>query len=502
MYRRIVKNRKLAAAMVTLLLSTSLLPGLDQELVLGRADRWQDLSRLDRVALRPGRWGSLDAVLKDDLYQPAADTDLLIHFDTLPLADQAGHYQVEEQDLLLSREVTAIGEASGGFASTMNGVRLRAAAGALLHRGAVWADFSIELWLRPSLLGDGEEVLSWVGSRWQDGQILPQRITCTVQDRRLIWQFDNFFTRPTGAPGSFRLEGITRLIPRQWHHHLVRYDSTTGLLEYAVDGLPEATAYATDSGRVDGALLVPAVGQASTGELRLGRRYTGFMDELRISRKAVTNPVLHRYAGRIGTGISRTFDLGYTGTSVKTIQAVYDTPANSAVYFYYRLSDRPPTAEDSPPWRQFAPGAALEGVRGRYLSLMFELYPDGTRERSPSLSELRVVYQPDLPPAPPTGLYAEAGDGSVHLYWHSVNEQDVRGYRVYYGEGPGNYHGAEAQQGASPIDVGESTDLEISGLENGKLYYFSVVAYDAGEPPHQSLFAREVSARPSALFGR
>ena len=91
------------------------------------------------------------------------------------------------------------------------------------------------------------------------------------------------------------------------------------------------------------------------------------------------------------------------------------------------------------------------------------------------------------------------GSGAVPLYWKTVNASDVRGYLVYYGDRPGDYHGVDSDRGHSPIDVGRTTDLRLTGLANGKLYYFSVVAYDSTEPPHRSLFAREVSARPSAV---
>jgi hypothetical protein len=42
--------------------------------------------------------------------------------------------------------------------------------------------------------------------------------------------------------------------------------------------------------------------------------------------------------------------------------------------------------------------------------------------------------------------------------------------------------------------------LTLSGLQNGRLYYFAVVAYDGTEPPHHSGFSREVSARPSGAL--
>ena len=131
---------------------------------------------------------------------------------------------------------------------------------------------------------------------------------------------------------------------------------------------------------------------------------------------------------------------------------------------------------------------------------MVELYPDGSRRQTPELSELRLVYEQDLPPAPPTGLYAEAGNGQVKLYWSTVNEEDVEGYFVYYGTEPGSYHGTDSDLGPSPVDAGKVSQIELTGLSNSRLYYFAVVAYDAADPPHRSLFSRELSARPSGLL--
>jgi len=51
---------------------------------------------------------------------------------------------------------------------------------------------------------------------------------------------------------------------------------------------------------------------------------------------------------------------------------------------------------------------------------------------------------------------------------------DVTGYKVYYGTDPGNY--------TNNIDVGNVTQYNISGLEEGPTYYFVARAYnDAGE---------------------
>jgi hypothetical protein len=113
---------------------------------------------------------------------------------------------------------------------------------------------------------------------------------------------------------------------------------------------------------------------------------------------------------------------------------------------------------------------------------------------------MTVVYEPDLAPGSPADLKVVPGDGRVTLSWKRVPEDDVRGYYVFYGEAPLNYQGTDAREGVSPIDVGNVTSFELTGLTNGKLYFFVVAAYDSSSPPHLSDFITEKSARPSEVL--
>jgi len=96
-------------------------------------------------------------------------------------------------------------------------------------------------------------------------------------------------------------------------------------------------------------------------------------------------------------------------------------------------------------------------------------------------------------------VMAVGGDGSVTLHWAAVPENDIVGYRVYYGSKPGRYFGTDAIQGASPVDVGKVNEITIDGLTNGRLYYFSVASYDASGISPQTVLSSEVSARPRGM---
>jgi hypothetical protein len=58
----------------------------------------------------------------------------------------------------------------------------------------------------------------------------------------------------------------------------------------------------------------------------------------------------------------------------------------------------------------------------------------------------------------------------VRLTWNSNTEEDLAGYKVYYGVSSRDYHGY--------VDVGNQIEVAVPGLEDGVTYYFAATAYD------------------------
>jgi hypothetical protein len=495
------------ALVVCFLLSAVCGFALEKTLELGRDALWTDMMSLQGVTALSGRWGFHDLALTGGAYTADPATEMLFHFDAPASADVTGAYAVQGSGPLISPSQAAVGSASAAFTGARQGVALNAAAGSMFAPGAVWGDFTIEFWLYPATLSDGEEVLGWSGTDRGSGtaaETRSQQIRCFIKDRRLVWDFSNVFKLPGAARVAVDLAGTRQLLPRAWHHHLLRFDSRDGLLEYRLDGTPEAIAHVTDTGGENGSVAVPVLGGAYSGPLTIGAGFTGFLEELRISRRFVDDAVVSRFLGRTGVATSRIFDLGYSATRIVRIETVDSIPADSGIAFSYQVSDtwggRKVLKSDTD-WVPFVPGTDFgDTVKARYIQLRVEMYPDGTRTRSPLLSSLKVVYEPNLPPSPPAGLVATAGNGKVTLTWRKVNDLTVKGYLVFYGTSPRNYLGTGAAPGPSPIDAGSATTLEIGGLDNGSLYYFSVASYDTSDPRQQSEFSAEVSARPSRIY--
>jgi hypothetical protein len=459
------------------------------------------------------------------------DADLVLSFDEERpelFADAAGHYTVAAAPLVSSvnQRWARAGSGAARFSLSDGAETTEIAEGPLVvrpqGREGLFAenrditDFTLEFWLYPMTMEKGEQILTWTASRQAPGgDPVFQRIQCAVARNRLGWTFVDFFTPPGGDHGlTLNLEGLSPLSPRVWSHHLIRFDAATGLLEYLVNGVVEAVVYAAAGGREGGEVCPPVIGEGSA--LILGSRYSGLIDEFRVYGAYRENPGLEKYPPQGGRAETRLLDLGPDYGPLLRVEASggrssasggrlvnqfsggrdFRFPDDSALSFFIRLSSSPAIPAEAE-WIPLEPGRDLPGkLRGRFVQIAVMLYPSGDGETSPYLESLRLVYQPQLPPQPPTQVTAIARDGAVDLSWKPSVDKNVAGYLVYYGTAGGAYFGDQAFLGPSPINAGKRSSLRIDGLTNGVLYYFSIAAYDRLDPLHSGVFSREVSARP------
>jgi hypothetical protein len=334
---------------------------------------------------------------------------------------------------------------------------------------------------------------------------------CVSSKNRLQWSFINFFASPDGTDSvNIDIGGYSAVVPKTWSHHLIRFDSITGMVEYLVNGKTEAIEYATSTGREGGEVYTPIAGER--GSFILGSDFSGLLDEFKI-HNIHPGPVVRKYPVQGGRIETRALDLGEGSNGILKVEAsggrasVQNAKINnefrrngrfrfsddSEMQFFIRSSDNPYRWDNA--WRPITPGAELNGaVQGRYVQLAVDFYPSANGEVSPYLEELRITYLPDEPPLPPAQLTAIAMDGAVQLRWKSSPDQNTQGYLVYYGTSSDDYFGEDAALGASPIDAGKQNTIYINGLKNGTLYFFRVAAYS--HPSHTGEFSREVRARP------
>lgn len=438
---------------------------------------------------------------------PAADgtePDLRLSFDEAPPADPSGKWSLEVVGPVSTSPSSRFGAGAGSFRAPATKLVLQPASAGVFTPNMPIGDMSLEFWLKPARADSGEIVLLWKANRKAGSSWLPQQISCLIVRNRLTFGFINFFADPSGKATALSLQGSSVVVPAAWSHHLVRFDSSTGLVEYLMNGEIEAVAYATSTKKQSGTVFSPMAGDS--GRMEVAPNYTGLIDELRIVRSFVESPRLGRYSASGGTAVSPIFDLGRTNSLLRTIEADAMTPTESAIHWSYRIGDSSAGwGDEEPAWVPFSPGDALSRtgseIRGRYLQLRMELFPDASGELSPTVSTIRARFEPDLPPSPPAAARAKAGNGSIAVSWSPLTEADIAGYVVYYGSAPGDYFGTDAREGRSPIFVpgGGASSLTLSGLKNGSLYFIAVAAYDGANPPHIGDSSREISARPSRV---
>jgi hypothetical protein len=85
---------------------------------------------------------------------------------------------------------------------------------------------------------------------------------------------------------------------------------------------------------------------------------------------------------------------------------------------------------------------------------------------------------------------APAFAADVTLAWNPNTEEDLFGYRIYYGTASGDYD--------YTLEVGNQTEYTVTGLEEGLLYYFAATAYDLSW--NESGYSDEVVYAPPVVI--
>jgi hypothetical protein len=380
-------------------------------------------------------------------------------------------------------------------------------------------DFSVEFWLYPQNMENGEQVLSWSGTKYINGNFAVQRILCIASKNKLQWSFVNFFTS-TDSLSHINIEfsGNTPVVPKTWSHHLVRFDSGTGMVEYLVNGVSEAVCYATSTGQENSEVYTPVAG--SNGMFLLGENFRGLIDEFKIHSICAGRSSTSKYVPSGGRTETRAIDLGHNESGVVRIDASggrisirenvthnefrengrFRFSDDAEMSFFIRSNENPYLLNNSQ-WVSFTPGVNFSGIMGRYVQIAVDFYPSADGETSPYLEQLRIIYSPGEPPLPPKNFTAVAVDGGVLLRWKQSPNADDAGYLVYYSSVRGELFGNDSVLGPSPVNAGNRTSLLVEGLKNGTLYYFRIASYDraTGEVNYNvGEFSNEVTARPLA----
>lgn len=492
-----MRNHRFFIALCLLSLTANFLFADERLLILGGEKGWPKLESMKGVVKGSGKYGWESVLLDTNSRRVGRDTDMLLDFEDESFSDKTSHYTITQSSMFLS-DNAKMGKHSA-LARGSGGIRLSGNSESIFGSSGTTGSFLIEFWLNPSIAENGEVVLSWRSSRTVVNYPLYQMISASIESNHLLWRFTNVFNGYTKDGGSVTIQSYSIIIPNVWTHHAVSFDVESGLLEYRIDGKLESLAYVTSNGReVGGSVYTPQLGVVA--DIDICPQYTGLIDDFRILRRAESSvdPELRYDAYKNDGGYFVTEPLLISrGAKLQKIDAVTIEPDQTAVELYVRYGDNYYNwTENEPEWIPVKNHDTFDGMSGMYFQISAELFPDGAGLHSPSITEIDLLFEEIENPLPPFTVNAEAGDGEVTLSWSYSVDETAGGYYVYYGERPGEYLGREAVQGESPVVVGNVTSLTLTGLKNGKIYYFAVASYARNNEQILGELSREVHARP------
>ncbi len=493
-------HRQKTVLSIILLLVLSFAQAEDATLVFGGAKGWSNMSELSGLSRGKGRLGQDALVLSTMLPLEASVDDMYLSFDGAKSIDESGNYTVVSSALLFAGEAKAERGTGAALCNTGGkGLVLRGKPGSIFSTPGNPGSFTIAFWLFPAVTENGSILFQWRSSRTAGATSLYQYIRSSLFQNHVEWAFSNIWTTVTGKPHDVTVIGMKNLIPGQWSHHELSYDANSGVLEYCVDGSTESIQYITASGAESGDVY-PAIFGAPA-DVEIASQFSGLIDEFRITRSPsdfstleTKRAVLERYPSGGGRFRTNPVDTGGLNSLIKGITVVESLPEETGTAFFIRSGDNfYRWTDDFPEWIPVRSGDALSGVKGRYFQIEGSLYPDGGGTKTPSVTSVSVRFEKDTLPWPPAKVEAVSGNGSVKLTWAASIDSDTAGYVVYFGDRPGEYLGE-----GSPADAGKNLSIDLSGLKNGKLYYFCIASYDESGMRYPGSLSKEVWARPQA----
>ncbi len=478
-----------------------------KQIVLGGKGGWPDFQYSENVTTGKGRFGYDCVELATNSFVFDDYTDLLIDFENPVNPISAGYYDIASNNLKISSD--SLLEKSAGLSRNIGGLSVTGKPGTFFGSEGLMGSFSIEFWLYPSLAENGEVIVNWESSKNVRGRLIYQLINCLFDGGKLNWTIANLFDSYAGpnGDGEIHLKGSSTIIPDSWSYHALSYDCETGILEYLVNGVTEDLIYITSNGKESGEIALVVMGTPSTVELC--KEYTGKIDEVRILRRPYTPPDYQsaENAGRLGHSqylpgggrfVTRPIMVS-TGSTLNKLVAEMSVPSQTAVCYYVRSGENfYGWNEEYPEWKPVESDEELSGITGLYFQVMAELMPDGNCDQTPSITSITLDFTELPEPLPPFVVKAVAGNGSVTVSWNYSVDDTAGGYYLYYGTRPGEYLGRVAIEGESPINVGNTTSFTVTGLENGKIYYFAIAAWSAYDMRVVGNLSKEVFARPLA----
>lgn len=467
---------------------------------------WGEVNVRNGITTGKGRFGYECLELETNAKQAGEFTDCLIDFEDGRTFDKTGHYNVISNGTFSSGK-SIIGKGAA-LSRNRGGIELKGDGTSFFGYEGPAGSFSIDFWICPSTVENGEVILNWRSSKNIAGQVVYQLISTSFYKNKVMILFSNIFEGWTKNNGDVNLNSSRSIIPNKWSHHLISFEEETGILEYRIDGQLEDIKYLTDTGHEGGSVFPAVMGVGAN--LKLCPSYTGLIDDFMITRSyfdlhqeeiAENSEIrLPEHFRTDGGRFESKPVLTKAGTVINSVTAEMNVPSQTDIKLYVRGGDNYFNWTSSyPEWIPVKPGEKITNLSGMYFQVAGELYPDGGGKTTPSVTQIDVEYTTLPEPLPPYKIFAEKGDGQVTLTWNYSVDDTAGGYYIYYGNRPGEYLGRAAVEGASPVNAGNVTSYTLTGLKNGAIYYFAIATYSKLDDRICGPLSKEVFARPEHI---
>ena len=486
---------------LSLLLSVCVVSAEEDVIELGGKKGWAEVSSKRNITTTKGLYG-FDALelLASPEVKNVRDCDLFLSFDGDVSKDNLKLYEVTASNArYIGKDRAKYGTGSLFCKAHLSpSLVLTPKENAFFFGKKRVTSFTIEFWLCPFELKAGSTIIKWWSQILEKNSFMFQNIAASIVENRLEWSFFNIFRDEKNIGLDIKIQSKKSLALDKWSHHLVTYDDETGLLEYRIDGHIDSVQYLSASKKETNNIFYSMKGK--TAQLFIGDKYSGLIDNLIVKNEFSPQTFMeargsfaNRYSRGGGRVVSKIIDTKGVGSIPKMLEVQMDKMGEAEVAFFVRTSNTPYNwTENSPKWKAIREDVPLSNCdAGRFFQIAFNMYPTKDGSHTPIVHSVNLIYERDAFAKPPITLIAQAGDGYVDLEWSRSIDFDVKGYLVFFGDEAGQYIFP-----SSPLDAKESLKMRIYNLENGKLYFFSVAAYDENGTMHQGEFSGEVWARP------
>ncbi|WDI35354.1 hypothetical protein PVA45_06490 [Entomospira entomophila] len=429
----------------------------------------------------------IGSILYIDAYNDLPGMELLLNFESLDEYNSA--YSLVYGEVTQSSVRARTGRYSAAFSGD-NVLVLEPHMSSIFAGSQEKQNFSIGFWVNPLRLGDGEILFSYRSSIEHADQLIHQSISAFIEADRIVWRFENVFFLENGDPILIELMGEP-ILRGEWVHQLVSMDVSRGFIQLLQNNEIVATRYTSIDNYAGSIISQPKFQGRKGQELRIGEFY-GYLDGFLISRDFIDRTSLSRYESR---GHFITEPIPVHGMILEQISVIAEQQDSAEIRMLARASQSAMVLQNMSNESGWVEVNAdffqkIERDQVRFIQLRADFFAGRSRLSSPTLRDIHVEYIKRPLPAVPGNLRYDRELNQLRILWQPLMTANVAGYRLYFGTASGEYFGS-LEQGLSPIDIGMDHMISLSGLVQGRMYYFSLVSYD--EHGVESQFSPELA---------